>query len=52
MSHKMLRPFIVKMSVLGYFPLIILYNLNYSIIIKIKIYNIMCSIIYLWGISM
>ena len=21
MSHKMLRPFIVKMSVLGYFPL-------------------------------
>ena len=22
MSHKMLRPFIVKVSVLGYFPLI------------------------------
>ena len=23
MSHKMLRPFIVKVSVLGYFPLLI-----------------------------
>ena len=25
MSHKMLRPFIVKVSVLGYFPLAIFY---------------------------
>ena len=25
MSHKMLRPFIVKVSVLGYFPLYIQY---------------------------
>ena len=28
MSHKMLRPFIVKVSVLGYFPLL---ELNYYI---------------------
>ena len=26
MSHKMLRPFIVKVSVLGYFPLVKLYE--------------------------
>ena len=25
MSHKMLRPFIVKVSVLGHFPLLLLY---------------------------
>ena len=25
MSHKKLRPFIVKVSVLGYFPLLIIY---------------------------
>ena len=31
MSHKMLRPFIVKVSVFGYFPLESrLYNIVYS----------------------
>ena len=31
MSHKMLRPFIVKVSVLGYFPIsdILIRNYNY-----------------------
>ena len=28
MSHKMLRPFIVKVSVLGYFPLYFVYNVS------------------------
>ena len=28
MSHKMLRPFIVKVSVLGYFPLFVCYIVN------------------------
>ena len=28
MSHKMLRPFIVKVSVIGYFPLLQYYNLG------------------------
>ena len=32
MSHKMLRPFIVKVSVLGYFPLAI----------DILLYDIVC----------
>ena len=32
MSPKMLRPFIVKVSVLGYFPL---YNLNIEKVYKI-----------------
>ena len=32
MSHKMLRPFIVKVSVLGYFPLYKLYFYKYLII--------------------
>ena len=33
MSHKMLRPFIVKVSVLGYFPLYIyIYIYSYSFI--------------------
>ena len=27
MSHEMLRPFIVKVSVLGYFPLVIYYHI-------------------------
>ena len=35
MSHKMLRPFIVKVSVLGYFPL---YDIS-------NIFSV-CSIIY------
>ena len=40
MSHKMLRPFIVNMSVLGYFPYHIVYvNFNY-IDIYIYIYII------------
>ena len=31
MSHKMLRPFVVKVSVLGYFPLIVYkYMVYYS----------------------
>ena len=40
MSHKMLRPFIVNMSVLGYFPYHIVYvNFNYiDIYIYIYIY--------------
>ena len=37
MSHKMLRPFIVKVSVLGYFPLYINY-FNIYIYIYIYIY--------------
>ena len=36
MSHKMLRPFIVKVSVLGYFPLRYIFNginkLSYRVI--------------------
>ena len=36
MIHKMLRPFIVKVSVLGYFPLsIFLYNIIKSVILII-----------------
>ena len=35
MSHKKLRPFIVKVSVLGYFPLIIYNNINDIIYIYI-----------------
>ena len=38
MSHKMSRPFIVKVSVLGYFPLIItvkMYNIYYVIMFNI-----------------
>ena len=31
MSHKMLRPFIVKVSVLGYFPLIKFVTKSYSV---------------------
>ena len=31
MSHKMLRPFIVKVSVLGYFPLLRLLTLQNQI---------------------
>ena len=40
MSHKILRPFIVKVSVLGYFPL---YNL-YIVYIYIYIYIYICII--------
>ena len=29
MSHKKIRPFIVKVSVLGYFPLVSLYYKDY-----------------------
>ena len=32
MSHKMLRPFIVKVSVLGYFPIITHVKLQIEII--------------------
>ena len=32
MSHKMLRPYIVKVSVLGYFPLYIYSHVIYNIL--------------------
>ena len=39
MSHKMLRPFIVKVSVLGYFHRLILLHCTYkNIVIYIYIY--------------
>ena len=31
MSHKMLRPCIVKVSVLGYITLVEIYNLKYKV---------------------
>ena len=47
MSHKMLRPFIVNMSVLGYFPYHIVYvNFNY-IDIYIYIY-ILLFFFFIW----
>ena len=33
MSHKLLRPFIVKVSVLGYFPIYRIYSIKTLIII-------------------
>ena len=54
MSHKKLRPFIVKVSVLGYFPLYTIYYIPifYSIhipcvlIIHLKYINIIHSIVH------
>ena len=37
MSHKKLRPFIVKVSVMGYFPLYPIYRLGVSCCINIRI---------------
>ena len=39
MSHKMLRPFIVKVSVLGYFPLCTPPLRSYLLGVHICIYN-------------
>ena len=40
MSHKKLRLFIVKVSVLGYFPYIIIMKLLGLIFLKIDVYTI------------
>ena len=42
MSHKNVRPFIVKVSVLGYFPLI-----GYSLLMNIVIFKVKIKIINL-----
>ena len=36
MSHKKIRPFIIKVSVLGYFPLLLLYD---YIVMRFHIYG-------------
>ena len=38
MSHKILRSFIVKVSVLGYFPLVLKYNIHCTV------YTIHCTL--------
>ena len=39
MSHEMLRPFLVKVSVLDYFPLLKSLNLNLILLLKHKFNN-------------
>ena len=48
MSHKKLRPFIVKVSVLGYFPYIYI-CFKYIIQLKYKMNNVLHTIITDFG---
>ena len=42
MSHTLLRPFIVKVSVLGYFPQQLKYKINNVLLLNILKYYIIC----------
>ena len=48
MSHKKLRPFIAKVSVLGYFPLIVIYLIDSSILVLMNQYSYIVYLMVYW----